>query len=201
MIYRPVKTKEFKQQQEHASFVVSKSRKADINHLRFRTVGVQCFCTGDLLFTLHSTGCNTTSAPDDLVSTHLSHPWTDRTETARRVTLTGGCTLGGVYNLLFARMPCGVTVGDSGPCCCVPCLLSAIISLCLLILHRRFRPNLSPVHELIEKIKTHNRLEKNVFSVSAGFIRTNGTYKWKSTFAVCKVTTLMTKLMVIALTS
>ena len=29
-------------------------------------------------------------------------------------------------------IPGGVTVGDSGLCCCVPCLLSAIHSLCLL---------------------------------------------------------------------
>ena len=34
--------------------------------------------------------------------------------------------------LVFTRMPGGVTVGDSGLCCCVPCLSSAIISLCLL---------------------------------------------------------------------
>ena len=34
--------------------------------------------------------------------------------------------------LIFARMPVGVTVGDSGLCCCVPCLSSAFISLCLL---------------------------------------------------------------------
>ena len=30
-------------------------------------------------------------------------------------------------------MPGGVTVGDSGLCCCVPCLLNAVKSLCLLI--------------------------------------------------------------------
>ena len=36
--------------------------------------------------------------------------------------------------LEFTCMPGGVTVGDSGLCCCVPCLLSAIISLCLAIL-------------------------------------------------------------------
>ena len=35
--------------------------------------------------------------------------------------------------LVFTRMPGGVTVGDSGLCCCVPCLSSAIVSLCLLI--------------------------------------------------------------------
>ena len=35
---------------------------------------------------------------------------------------------------VFTRMPGGVTVNDSGLCCCVPCLLSAIISLCLVIL-------------------------------------------------------------------
>ena len=32
----------------------------------------------------------------------------------------------------FTRTPSGVTVGDSGFCCCVPCLSSATISLCLL---------------------------------------------------------------------
>ena len=36
--------------------------------------------------------------------------------------------------LVFTRKPGGVTVGDSGLCCCIPCLSSAIISLCLLIL-------------------------------------------------------------------
>ena len=41
--------------------------------------------------------------------------------------------------LVFTHMP--VTVGASGPCCCVPCLSSAIISLCLLILHKCSRPH------------------------------------------------------------
>ena len=36
--------------------------------------------------------------------------------------------------LVVTRMPGGVTEGDSGLCCCVPCLSSAIISLGLLIL-------------------------------------------------------------------
>ena len=35
--------------------------------------------------------------------------------------------------LVFTRTPGRVTLGDSGLCCCVPCLPSAIISLCLLI--------------------------------------------------------------------
>ena len=35
--------------------------------------------------------------------------------------------------LVFTRKPGGITVGDSGLYCCVPCLSSAIISLCLLI--------------------------------------------------------------------
>ena len=43
--------------------------------------------------------------------------------------------------LVFTRTPGGVIVGDSGLCCCVPCLSSAIISLCLLILHKCFRPH------------------------------------------------------------
>ena len=34
--------------------------------------------------------------------------------------------------LVLTRMPGGVTVGDSGLCCCVPCPLNAITSLCLL---------------------------------------------------------------------
>ena len=34
--------------------------------------------------------------------------------------------------LVFTRMPSGVTVGNSGLCCCVPCLTRAIISPCLL---------------------------------------------------------------------
>ena len=34
--------------------------------------------------------------------------------------------------LVFTRKPGGVTIGDSGLSCCVPCLSSAIISLCLL---------------------------------------------------------------------
>ena len=41
---------------------------------------------------------------------------------------------------VFTRTPGGVTGGDSGLCSCVPCLSSAIISLCLLILHKRSRP-------------------------------------------------------------
>ena len=36
---------------------------------------------------------------------------------------------------VFTRMPGAVTVGESGPCCCVPCLLSAISSFRLLIYH------------------------------------------------------------------
>ena len=43
--------------------------------------------------------------------------------------------------LVFTRTPGGVTVGDSGLCCCVPCLSSAIISLCLSTLHERSRPH------------------------------------------------------------
>ena len=39
----------------------------------------------------------------------------------------------GFIYLVFTRTPGGVTVGDSGLCCCVPCLSSAVISLCLLI--------------------------------------------------------------------
>ena len=34
--------------------------------------------------------------------------------------------------VVFTRMLGGVTVGESGICCCVPCLSSATISLCLL---------------------------------------------------------------------
>ena len=29
-----------------------------------------------------------------------------------------------MYLIVFTRMPGGVTVGDSGLCCCVPCLWS-----------------------------------------------------------------------------
>ena len=35
--------------------------------------------------------------------------------------------------LVFTRTPGGVTVRDSGLCCCVPCLSSAFISRCLLM--------------------------------------------------------------------
>ena len=35
---------------------------------------------------------------------------------------------------VFTRMPGGITVGDPGLCCYVPCILSAVNSLCLLIL-------------------------------------------------------------------
>ena len=38
-----------------------------------------------------------------------------------------------VIYLVFTRTPGGVTIGDSGFCCFVPCLSSAIISLRLLI--------------------------------------------------------------------
>ena len=43
--------------------------------------------------------------------------------------------------LVFTRTPGGVTISDSGLCCCVPCLLSTIISICLLILHKHPRPH------------------------------------------------------------
>ena len=43
--------------------------------------------------------------------------------------------------LVFTRVPGGVTVGDSGLCCCFPYLSSAIISLCSLILHRGSGPH------------------------------------------------------------
>ena len=39
----------------------------------------------------------------------------------------------GFIYLAFTRTPGGVTVGDSGLYCCVPCLSSAIVSLGLLI--------------------------------------------------------------------
>ena len=42
--------------------------------------------------------------------------------------------------VVFTRMPGGVTVSDSGLCCCAPCMSSAVTSLCLLILHRHSRP-------------------------------------------------------------
>ena len=43
--------------------------------------------------------------------------------------------------LVFTRTPGGGTAGDSGLCCCVPCLSSAIISLFFGILHKRSRPH------------------------------------------------------------
>ena len=46
--------------------------------------------------------------------------------------LLGGRSFGGVNIPFFTRMPGGVTIGDSGLCCCVPCLSRAIIALCLL---------------------------------------------------------------------
>ena len=45
-----------------------------------------------------------------------------------------GCTFNGVNVSLFTRMPGGVTVGDLGLFCCVPCLLTAVTSLCLSLL-------------------------------------------------------------------
>ena len=35
---------------------------------------------------------------------------------------------------VFTGMPGGVTVGNSDLCCCVPCLSSAVISLCLMMI-------------------------------------------------------------------
>ena len=52
-----------------------------------------------------------------------------------------GCTLVEFIYLIFTRMPGGVTVGDLGLCCCVPCPSSAIISLCLSTLHKPSRPH------------------------------------------------------------
>ena len=46
--------------------------------------------------------------------------------------------------LVFTGMPGGVTVGDSGLCCYFPCLLSASISLCLMILESVL--SLSQIH-------------------------------------------------------
>ena len=43
--------------------------------------------------------------------------------------------------LVFTRMPGGVIVGDSGLCCCVPCLSGAAVSLRLLIPHSRSGPH------------------------------------------------------------
>ena len=42
--------------------------------------------------------------------------------------------------LVFTRLPGGVNAGDSGLCCCVPCPLNTINSLCVLNLRRRSRP-------------------------------------------------------------
>ena len=44
----------------------------------------------------------------------------------------GACAFGGVYASVFTRVPDGSTVGDSGLCSCVPCLLSAVNSLYLM---------------------------------------------------------------------
>ena len=38
-----------------------------------------------------------------------------------------------LMEFMYLVMPGGITVGDSGLCCCVPCLSSAIIPLCLLM--------------------------------------------------------------------
>ena len=50
------------------------------------------------------------------------------------VSLVEYVTLVEFIYLVFTRTPGGVIVGDSGLCCCVPCLSSSIISLCSLIL-------------------------------------------------------------------
>ena len=53
-----------------------------------------------------------------------------------------------VYIFQYSCMPGGLSVGDSALYCCVPCLSSAIISLCLLILHKRSRPHSFSGHKL-----------------------------------------------------
>ena len=45
------------------------------------------------------------------------------------------------FMYLVFLMPSGVTIDDTGLCCYIPCLLSTIISLCLVILHRHSRPH------------------------------------------------------------
>ena len=45
---------------------------------------------------------------------------------------------------VFTGMPGGITVGDSGLCCRVPCLLSTISSFSLLILRSMSQPWCNP---------------------------------------------------------
>ena len=64
--------------------------------------------------------------------------------------------------LVFTRTPGGVTVGDSGLCCCVPCLSSSIIFLCLLIL--TFIKNFKKTHCFTENL---HRLFRYCFHIKA----------------------------------
>ena len=63
--------------------------------------------------------------------------------------------------LIFTRMPGEVTVVDSGLCCRIPCLSSAIISLCLLNLHRHSR---SPVSDYKHRTVARSILSSNWLS-------------------------------------
>ena len=66
--------------------------------------------------------------------------------------------------IVFTRTPGGVTVGDSGFCCCVPCLSSAIISCGLLIAVSMQNPFTYKVEEMISistGIVPGDRIEKD----------------------------------------
>ena len=56
--------------------------------------------------------------------------------------LLWGCTLGGVYiPCIYSHASWSYRRRFRSLCCCVPCLSSAIMSLCLLILHKHCRPH------------------------------------------------------------
>ena len=107
---------------------------------------------------------NTSTVPSSTPSTHQRsvhpHPsthqhcqhfnasfiYTINTSTVRTISIPIPSTLTmylswSFYTLYLVARQVGVTLGDSGLCCCVPCLSSAVVSLCLLILHKRSRPH------------------------------------------------------------
>ena len=87
--------------------------------------------------------------------------------------------------LVFTRKPGGVTGGDSGLCCSVSCLSSAIISLCLLIKNERqscsdnstlqrqnclpFYPSLISRHFFARQILAATKEQTRLFGTTARF--------------------------------
>ena len=72
--------------------------------------------------------------------------------------------------LVFTRAPCGVIVGDSGLCCCVPCLSSTFNSRCLLSLNRHSWPSSVSYYCIINLLPLSHCIVLRIVPASMTFV-------------------------------